>query len=126
MTKDSFQWQSERWSDLAEAVETAARFRKYFPRDGLGGLTSGELQLLAAIAVWPNLTPGQLAVCLELEKNSVSKPLGELERAGLIVADTGAEDGRSKTISLTLAGSNKVAQLQDRIVHLELGSVPQE
>lgn len=104
MTKDSLHPTERQWDDLAEAVEVAARFRRYFPRDGFESLNTSQLQVLLAVAVWPDLTPGQIAECLEMEKSSVSAPLNELEAAGLTATTEDPSDRRSKTSRLTDTG----------------------
>jgi DNA-binding MarR family transcriptional regulator len=104
MTKDSVQPEEEQWGDLAEVVETAAQFRRLFPRNGFESLNTSQLQVLLAVAVWPDLTHGQLAECLAMEKNSVSQPLNELESAGLAAITVDPSDRRIKTSRLTPAG----------------------
>lgn len=107
--KDPVHKEIERWAELANAVEAAARARRVFPRGGIADLTSVELQVLAAIAVWPHLTPSQVAESLAMERNSVSKPLQELEAKGFIVSERDLEDGRTRTLALTPAGAERLS-----------------
>lgn len=109
MAKDSLHTSGE-WEGLVEAVETAARFRRLFPRDEFESLNTSQLQVLLAVAAWPDLTPGQLAECLEMEKSSISQPLTQLEAAGLAKTTTNSSDRRSKTSRLTDAGAALVSK----------------
>lgn len=117
--KDPLHGDDQDWTSLADAVETAARFRRLFPRDGFDGLTSPELQVLVTVAAWPDLTPGQVAESLAMEKNSVSQPLRRLEELRLIRTSEDLEDRRSKAIHLTSKGSRLVARFERNVMGLD-------
>jgi len=93
-------------------VETAARFRRFFPREGFEELTSPELQILVTVAAWPDLTPGEVAECLSMEKNSASGPLRRLVELKLVSTTADGGDRRSKVLNLTAQGSRLVARFE--------------
>jgi DNA-binding MarR family transcriptional regulator len=113
MSQDSFQ-AGVSWSELASIVEVASQFHRTFPRRGLDGFTSSELQVVVTVGVWPGLTPSQVAECLHLERNSVSESLRKLGQAGLTESRTG-EDKRSRTLYLSGRGQMFVAKFAESL-----------
>jgi DNA-binding MarR family transcriptional regulator len=115
MSQDSVHGSAGNWPEIAQAVETAARFRRLFPREGFEGLGPSELQVLLAVAAWPDLSHGELATCLALEKSSVSEPLRNLVSLGLVTAEALPTDRRSKVVSLSGAGEVLVSRYAETV-----------
>jgi DNA-binding MarR family transcriptional regulator len=115
MAQDPVHGPSEDWSELAEAVETAARFRRLFPREGFEGLGPSELQMLLAVAAWPDLSHGEIAKCLAMEQSSVSEPLRNLLDLGLIASEVDPTDRRIKVVALLGAGEGLVSRYLDAL-----------
>ncbi len=70
-------------------------------------LTIGQMTLLAAIARLKQITAGELADLLSLEKSTLSRNLNRMQRDDLIRI-TLSEDQRSKRIVLTARGQESL------------------
>ena len=77
------------------------------------------------------VTARDLAVCLHLEKSSISRMLRKLVESGDVEEKTSDADGRAKILSLTPSGEKRVAaihafahaQVADALGHLKSGQV---
>ena len=77
------------------------------------GITVTQYALLARIGRTDGLTRTALAAQLGMERTTLTRNLGPLERAGLVVSATG-EDRREKLLRLTPAGRKQVARSHPR------------
>jgi DNA-binding MarR family transcriptional regulator len=78
------------------------------------GLGLAELVLLE-YAAHTDLGPGQLASAIHLPDHAVSRLLGRLERAGLLVRGAAPEDARRRTLHVTPAGRAALARAQSAL-----------
>lgn len=97
-----------------ELVRTASRrlVREFgFMSDSLAGtdLPPSAVHALIEIDAREGMTAGELAELLHLEKSSVSRMLRKLVLSGDIVEAPGQHDGRTKILSLSAAGQQRVA-----------------
>ena len=85
-----------------------------FMREGLAGtdLPPSAVHALLEADARGTVTAGELADILALEKSSVSRMLGSLQRRGEIAAAP-APDGRTRPIMLTPRGRDTVAAIHD-------------
>jgi len=72
------------------------------------GLSIGQYSVLAAIYYSEGIPMKKLAARLQMDRTSLTRTLGPLEREGLIVIRLGDEDRRSRLISLTSAGLERL------------------
>jgi DNA-binding MarR family transcriptional regulator len=75
------------------------------------GLTIAQLNLLASIAVRQPVPAGQVAQLLSMEISTLSRNARLLQQDGLINIER-AEHGNGRVLSLTGAGSEKLAELR--------------
>lgn len=98
---------------VAEALEPLLRA----PLDA-AGLGRGDLDVLVALrhADPPQLRPGDLQRQLSVTSGAITKRVDRLATRGLVTRRVGADDARTRTITLTDAG----ARLTDAVVEEDL------
>jgi len=92
------------WLEVDAALEAEA-----------DGLNRSHWRALFLMRRRPGLGVLELAALTGLSKQSASKTLGELERAGLADKPRGDLDGRRKGAVLTLAGETLEARIAERL-----------
>jgi putative acetyltransferase len=78
------------------------------------GLTDSQAHALAAIERGVELTTGELAALLRLDKSTASRVVAELVRGGLVAAGEPGDDRRRKPLRLTAKGRARVAGVHER------------
>jgi DNA-binding MarR family transcriptional regulator len=73
------------------------------------GLRSSQFTVLVALALAPQASVSRLARLLGLERTTMTRNLGPLERRGLVRAVTGA-DRRNRVLQLTPRGRSALAR----------------
>ncbi len=68
------------------------------------GLRATQYAILSTVKEMQELAVNQLAMHLDLDRTTTGKNLHPLEKAGLIDVVPSQKDGRSRTITLTVAG----------------------
>lgn len=68
------------------------------------GITAQQRMVLRFVGKCPNITAGELATLLHVEKSTLSTALKRLETRGLITRNVDAHDNRRISIVLTTAG----------------------
>lgn len=76
------------------------------------GLRSTQRSILRHINSAGELTMGELAEALVLDRSALNHNLKPLERDGLVLVMVASEDKRSRKVRLTPAGRGKLAQSQ--------------
>jgi DNA-binding MarR family transcriptional regulator len=74
------------------------------------GLTIGQYSILAALYYVPSMPLRRLAVRLELDRTTLTRSLGILERDGLVSIALDPGDSRVRSISITEAGLQKLTE----------------
>lgn len=73
------------------------------------GLDLDDFVLLETFAL-TDLAPGEVATALRLQPHTVSRGLGRLEEAGLVLRRIDPEDARRRTVALTDGGRTALAR----------------
>ena len=93
------------------------------------GVSTAQLNLLAAIAVGDGARPGDLTRLLEVEKSTLSRDLKRMDQLGWIRSDA-ALPGRGRFVTLTPAGSRLLIEVREAwekaqaAAQAELGRTP--
>ena len=103
-------------------VEAVRRFNRFYTRRigvlGAGLLESRfsltEARVLFEVAHDPETTQSQLCARLQLDAGYLSRLLGALEQDGLVQRSASKKDGRRRLVSLTDAGKQAFAVLDQR------------
>src|SRR5215468_7820829 len=88
-------------------VRTARRLRQEAAAEATG-LTPTSTSALATIERHGPLTPSELAALERVQRPTVTRTLGCLEREGLVERTPDPADGRSNLISLNAAGRERL------------------
>jgi DNA-binding MarR family transcriptional regulator len=75
------------------------------------GVSTAQMNLLAAIALNGVARPAHLSRVLDVEKSTLSRDLQRMERAGWI-RSTVAPQGRGRAVALTPAGSRLLVEVE--------------
>jgi len=94
-------------------VRTARRLRQEAAAEA-SGLTPTSTAALATIERHGPLTPSELAQLERVQRPSVTRTLGCLEREGLIERTPDPADGRSSLVSVNGAGRERLRRLRTR------------
>jgi DNA-binding MarR family transcriptional regulator len=94
-------------------VRTARRLRQEAAAEA-SGLTPTSTAALATIERHGPLTPSELAVLERVQRPTVTRTLGCLEREGLVERTPDPADGRSALVSLNAAGRERLRRLRGR------------
>jgi len=94
-------------------VRTARRLRQEAAAEA-SGLTPTSTAALATIERHGPLTPSELAVLERVQRPTVTRTLGCLEREGLIGRTPDPADGRSALVSVNAAGRERLRRLRGR------------
>jgi DNA-binding MarR family transcriptional regulator len=88
-----------------------ASFRAFAQRSGRRDLKPGRFAAMMVIHNNPGVTPTALGRATARDKSSITPLLQALERQGLIVRRSTANDGRSYGLTLTSAGETRLRAL---------------
>jgi DNA-binding MarR family transcriptional regulator len=94
-------------------VRTARRLRQEAAAEA-SGLTPTSTAALATIERHGPLTPSELAKLERVQRPTVTRTLGCLEREGLIERTPDPADGRSALVSVNSAGRERLRRLRGR------------
>ncbi len=94
-------------------VRTARRLRQEAAAEA-SGLTPTSTSALATIERHGPLTPSELAVLERVQRPTVTRTLGCLDREGLIERTPDPADGRSALVSVNAAGRERLRRLRGR------------
>jgi DNA-binding MarR family transcriptional regulator len=94
-------------------VRTARRLRQEAATEA-SGLTPTSTAALATIERHGPLTPSELAEIERVQRPTITRTLGCLEREGLIDRTPDPDDGRSNLISVNTAGRERLRRLRGR------------
>jgi DNA-binding MarR family transcriptional regulator len=94
-------------------VRTARRLRQEAAAEATG-LTPTSISALAAIERHGPLTPSELAKLERVQRPTVTRTLGCLDREGLIARTPDPADGRSALVSVNAAGRERLRRLRGR------------
>jgi len=94
-------------------VRTARRLRQEAAAEA-SGLTPTSTAALATIERHGPLTPSELAKLERVQRPTVTRTLGCLEREGLVVRTPDPADGRSSLVSVNAAGRERLRRLRGR------------
>ncbi len=94
-------------------VRTARRLRQEAAAEATG-LTPTSTAALATIERHGPLTPSELAVLERVQRPTVTRTLGCLDREGLIERTPDPSDGRSSLVSVNAAGRERLRRLRGR------------
>jgi DNA-binding MarR family transcriptional regulator len=94
-------------------VRTARRLRQEAAAEATG-LTPTSTSALATIERHGPLTPSELAVLERVQRPTVTRTLGCLDREGLIERTPDPDDGRSALVSVNAAGRERLRRLRGR------------
>src|ERR1700722_120325 len=99
--------------DLVRAASRRLVRELGFMNDSLAGtnLPPSAVHALIEIDARDGVTASALAELLRLEKSSVSRMLRKLVLTGEVVEELGEHDGRTKILSLSAAGRQRVASI---------------
>jgi DNA-binding MarR family transcriptional regulator len=75
-------------------------------------MVSGSVALLSLIGLNPGISQNDLAGAVVLKKSAVTKIIGEMERAGLVLREKARADRRFNALHLTDAGQERWRELQ--------------
>ena len=76
------------------------------------GLTTAQMNLLAAIAATGGARAADLTRVLEVEKSTLSRDLKRMEQLGWVRSRAAAQ-GRGRTVTMTESGSRLLVELED-------------
>ena len=94
-------------------VRTARRLRQEAAAEATG-LTPTSTSALATIERHGPLTPSELAQLERVQRPTVTRTLGCLEREGLVERTPDPADGRSSLVSVNAAGRERLRRLRGR------------
>ncbi len=94
-------------------VRTARRLRQEAAAEATG-LTPTSTAALATIERHGPLTPSELARLERVQRPTVTRTLGCLDREGLIARTPDPTDGRSSLVSVNAAGRERLRRLRGR------------
>ncbi len=94
-------------------VRTARRLRQEAAAEATG-LTPTSLSALATIERHGPLTPSELAKLERVQRPTVTRTLGCLEREGLLERTPDPADGRSSLVSINASGRERLRRLRGR------------
>jgi DNA-binding MarR family transcriptional regulator len=94
-------------------VRTARRLRQEAAAEATG-LTPTSTAALATIERHGPLTPSELAKLERVQRPTVTRTLGCLEREGLVVRTADPADGRSSLVAVNAAGRERLRRLRRR------------
>lgn len=94
-------------------VRTARRLRQEAAAEATG-LTPTSLSALATIDRHGPLTPSELAKLERVQRPTVTRTLGCLEREGLVARTPDPADGRSSLVSVNASGRERLRRLRGR------------
>ncbi|MDX6595383.1 MAG: hypothetical protein QOI72_765 [Solirubrobacterales bacterium] len=94
-------------------VRTARRLRQEAAAEA-SGLTPTSTAALATIERHGPLTPSELAKLERVQRPTVTRTLGCLEREGLVERTPDPADGRSALVSVNSAGRERLRRLRGR------------
>jgi DNA-binding MarR family transcriptional regulator len=94
-------------------VRTARRLRQEAAAEATG-LTPTSLSALATIDRHGPLTPSELAKLERVQRPTVTRTLGCLEREGLLARTPDPADGRSSLVSVNATGRERLRRLRGR------------
>jgi len=94
-------------------VRTARRLRQEAAAEATG-LTPTSTSALATIERHGPLTPSELAKLERVQRPTVTRTLGCLEREGLVERTSDPDDGRSSLVSVNGAGRERLRRLRGR------------
>ena len=94
-------------------VRTARRLRQEAAAEATG-LTPTSTAALATIERFGPLTPSELAKLERVQRPTVTRTLGCLDREGLIERTPDPADGRSALVSVNAAGRERLRRLRGR------------
>ncbi len=94
-------------------VRTARRLRQEAAAEATG-LTPTSTSALATIERHGPLTPSELAALERVQRPTVTRTLGCLDREGLIERTPDPADGRSSLVSVNAAGRERLRRLRGR------------
>ena len=82
-----------------------------FAKAGLSeGVTLRQTVLLAAIAELEGRSQSELVRATGVDRSTLADMIARMEKKGLVSRSAAAEDGRAKSVSLTLPGRLKLAE----------------
>lgn len=94
-------------------VRTARRLRQEAAAES-AGLTPTSVSALATIERHGPLTPSELAKLERVQRPTVTRTLGCLEREGLVERTPDPADGRSSLVSVNRSGRERLRRLRGR------------
>jgi DNA-binding MarR family transcriptional regulator len=94
-------------------VRTARRLRQEAATEATG-LTPTSTAALATVERHGPLTPSELAALERVQRPTVTRTLGCLEREGLIERTPDPDDGRSALVGVNAAGRERLRRLRGR------------
>lgn len=92
--------------EFAGMTRSLRKSRRDFPRGGFGDFDALSLQVLVSVAELEPTSPTEVADNILVEQNSVSEPIGELTKKGLLSVDPDPSDKRRKLIKVTRQGAD--------------------
>ncbi len=92
-------------------IAQAASFQAFAELTGDQGLRPGHYAVLQVIAAHPGISQTELSRAVGRDKTTLTPTLHDMERGGLIKRDPHPEDRRSRMLSLTPQGEEKLAAL---------------
>lgn len=106
---------------LAHYMRRLLKSFKYHFRTSVGELDvqASDVGALFVIGLNPGLSPSQLAPAVSLDAAQVTGMLNTFELKGWIARRVSSLDGRARSLHLTRAGENLVAQLRPLVVEAD-------
>jgi DNA-binding MarR family transcriptional regulator len=106
---------------LAHYMRRLLKSFKYHFKASVGDLDvqASDVGALFVIGLNPGLSPSQLAPAISLEAAQVTGMLNTFELKGWIARRVSSADGRARSLHLTPAGKNLVAQLRPIVVEAD-------
>ena len=106
---------------LAHYMRRLLKSFKYHFKTSVGDLDvqASDVGALFVIGLNPGLSPSQLAPAVSLEAAQVTGMLNTFELKGWIARRVSSADGRARSLHLTAAGKNLVAQLRPLVVEAD-------
>jgi len=106
---------------LAHYMRRLLKSFKYHFKTSVGDLDvqASDVGALFVIGLNPGLSPSQLATAVSLDAAQVTGMLNTCELKGWIARRVSSADGRARSLHLTPAGKNLVAQLRPLVVEAD-------
>jgi len=102
-------------SELASRLRlTIARTARRLRQESDAGLSPSLTSALATIERHGPLTPSRLAELERVQRPTATRVLARLEAEGLVAGTADPEDGRSRVIGVTAAGSTRLRRIRTR------------